>query len=232
MSINVGIHSDLVINKATKNDQGTLVIGVKEAVEIDPLAALSQTGSTKFEGETKDFLIYPPKAENFDGGVDTWQNNLKKVGDIKDQLEHILKVYMPVKDIKWDPFTGTGVTNDNMAAKLTSNTVLVQIYNNIVDQFLRMFRPFVNENGKRVRMLFIRQSKAKHYPALRKKYLESNPFIEPMDVPAAASKLKYSKYEIDNGLNTGDAIAAPVANTADANEANSLFATPELETTG
>lgn len=223
--ITVGIHQDLVLNKATKNDQGTLVIGVKEAGTIDPLAALSATGTTKFEGETKDFLIYPPKTTNFDGQPDTYQNNLKKIGDIKDQLEHILKAYMSTQMIKWDPLVGTGVTNDNMAAKLTSETVLTQVYNNVVDQFLKMIKPFVSDSGKKMRMLFIRQSKAKHYPALRKKFLDSYPFIEPMDIPAASSKLKYSAYEIKENLHTGDAIAAPATSAADANAANDIFAT-------
>jgi hypothetical protein len=223
--ISVGIYENLVIYKVTKNDQKTLVIGVKESGKIDPLAALNMTGGTKLEGESKDFLIYPPKPENFEGQPDTFENNLKKIGDIKDQLEHIVKQYITTNNIKWDVFAGTGVTSENMTTKMTSATVLTQVYENIVDQFIKMITPHVSDNGKKVRMIFVRSSAAKHYPALRKRYLETYPFIESMEVPKAQSKLKFSKYEIDKGFNSGEPVAgAAETSTQDAESASTLFA--------
>jgi hypothetical protein len=223
--INVGIYENLVIHKVAKNDQRTLVIGVKEAGKIDPLAALNMTGGTKLEGESKDFLIYPPKVENFEGQLDTYENNLKKIGDIKDQLEHIVKQYITSNNIKWDVFAGTGVTNENIADKLVSAPVLTQVYENITDQFIKMIQPHVGENGKKMRMIFVRSSATKHYPALRKRFLETYPFIESMEIPKAQSKLKFSKYEIDKGFNSGEPAAGAVqASLQEAESASSLFA--------
>ena len=48
-------------------------------------------------------------------------------------------------------------------------------------------------------MKFVRQSQQKHYASLPK----FPPFMEPMTIPADQSKLKFSQYEIDKGLNSG-----------------------------
>ena len=86
--IQVGIHEDLVITKTVKNDQGTLVIGVKQVSDVDPLAALSGGGQTSFEQPEQDFLIYPPKSEAYGGGLDTQKNLLNKISELKNQLDH------------------------------------------------------------------------------------------------------------------------------------------------
>jgi len=225
--IQVGKHENLVITKTVKNDQGSLVIGVKQITEVNPLAALNASGQTSFDAPQQDFIIYPPRATNFDGQKDTLKNLLMKVGDIKDPLDHIAATYMPAGARKWDLFANTGITqNSNLENELGRQEVMDQIYKNIVDQFITMMAPFVGENGKRVRMIFPRTSVAKHYPTLRKRYLNSQPFIESMEIPAAASKLAFSKYEKEKGLDRGD-VAAPTAPPSenDAAEADALFAT-------
>ena len=85
-----------------------------------------------------------------------------------------------------------------------------------------MMTPVVGENSKLVNVLFTRQSKTKHFPKLRTKWLTGQPFIE--DATATPSKLKFSDYEIKNGLDKGD--AATGAQAPDANEveqASSVF---------
>lgn len=204
MSIKIGVNQNLVISEVTKNDKGTLSIKIQEAGEVDPLAALNAAGSTNFSKVEKDFLVYPPNAEAYSGGVDTLENILKKIAEVKDPLNHILEQYTPTTNIKWDLFAGTGIATKNDLSKVTNEVTLTKIYSNIADQFIAMMKPFASADGKKMRMMFVRQSKAKHYPAFRKRFLESYPFIEPMEVPI--SKLRFSKYEIDNGLNSGDAV--------------------------
>jgi len=225
--IQVGKHDNLVISKTVKNDQGSLVIGVKKMTVVDPLAALNASGQTSFDAEQQDFIIYPPKSTNFSGERDNLKNLLMKIGDIKDPLDQIASIYMPAGARKWDLFANTGITpQSNLENELNKQEVMNQIYNNIVGQFITMMAPFVGETGKRVRMIFPRTSVAKHYPTLRKRYLNSQPFIESMEVPAAASKLAFSKYEKEKGLDRGD-VAAPSAPASenDAAEADALFAT-------
>ena len=55
-------------------------------------------------------------------------------------------------------------------------------------------------------MLFTRRSAAKHFPALRTKWLDNQPFVESMTISAEQSKLKFSKYEIEKGKNNPDPI--------------------------
>lgn len=224
--IQVGINENLVITEVSKNDKNSLLIKVKEAGEIDPLAALNSAGSTQFNQATKDLLIYPPSVNNFQGEVDTMEGILKKIAETKDPLDHILQQYSPKSNIKWDIFTGTGITAENIGEKITNQTTLDKIYANIVDQFIKMMTPFAGENSKKVRILFIRQSKAKHFPTLRKRFLESYPFIEPMDVPKAQSKLKFSAFEVTNGLNTGEAVSgAQTVTQEEKNTVEALFTT-------
>ena len=220
--IKVGINENLVVSKVEKNDKGTLVLTVKEATQIDPLAALNSAGSTNFTQGEKDFIIYPPKTENFDGDTDTYQNILKKIAEIKDPLDLILRQYTTTANIKWDIFAGTAVNGQTITTELLKQSTLDKIYNNIAEQFIKMMTPFVGEEGKKMRWLFTRQSKTKHYPSLRRKFLETYPFIEPMDVPA--SKLKFSDYEVKNGLNNGEAAGgAETPSTEEKEHVNTLF---------
>lgn len=224
--IQVGKHNNLVITKTAKNDQGSLVIGVKQVTDVNPLAALNASGQTSFDSPQQDFIIYPPKSTNFNGERDNLKNLLNKIGDVKDPLDHIAAIYMTAGARRWNVFANTGITTEsNLEEELNKQDVMNKIYNNIVDQFITMMTPFVGEDGKKVRMIFPRTSATKHYATLRKRYLNSQPFIESMEVPESASKLVFSKYEKEKGLDRGD-VAAPSApaSTEDAAAADALFA--------
>lgn len=203
MSINVGINENLVIVGVSKNDKDTLNVKFQEAGEIDPIAALNGSGSTQFNKAERDIPLYRPSVTNFNKETDTPENILKKIAEVKDPLDSILRQYTTTQNIKWDIFAGTGIVKENFNDKLTSQETLDKIYENIVEQFSRMMKPFISPDGKKMRVMLIRQSAAKHYPAFRKRFLESYPFIEPMDVPASASKLRFSEFEIKNKLNDG-----------------------------
>jgi len=222
--IGVGIHENLQIHKTTKNDQGTLVLGVKQAVVIDPTAALNGSGtSTSFEAPEQDFLIYPPKVTNLNGEQESMDAILKKIAELKDPLNMILQQFTTADKIRWDIFAGTGVTMENLGEKITNQTVLDKVYANIVDQFISQMSPFMN-SPKRFRMIFVRQSQAKHYAKLRTRFLDSQPFIESMEIPASASKLKFTPYEITKGLNNPNPVGgAQTVSTQDAAAASSVF---------
>ncbi len=210
--IKVGIHDNLVLHKTTKNDKGTLVVGVKTAPEGGLLAGLDDARTDSAGGgEENDFLFFPPQATNRENQTDTPENNMNKVKELKDQLTAILLNYMPSDKIKWDTLKGTGITQENINVKLEKQETLNIMYDNIVEQFISMMTPYVNRNDLKFRWLFVRSSKTKHFAALRKRYLTEQPFMEPMIVPKTASKLKYTKWEIDNGFNNPDRIEQAVA---------------------
>lgn len=225
MSFKVGIYDNLIISKATKNERGSLVITAKVAKDIDPIAALNASGSAQLTQEENDFLIYPIKTINQQGQRFTIEEINNEIANVKDPLDHILQQFYMADKIAWDIFNGTGISSDNYEAKLADQATLDKIYSNIVDQFIEMLTPHLSDTSKKLRGIFPRQSKAKHYPALRKKYLDSNPIFEPMTVPKEASKLRWSKFELQNGFNSGDSVkAAPTASADDAEKAKALFA--------
>ncbi len=224
--LSVGIHENLVITKTTKNDKGSLVIGVKQTGgSTNFLDNFNSEGASSLEQKEQDFLIFPPRLQNnATGATDTQENLLKKIAEVRDPLDAILKQYTTSNNIKWDIFANTGLTNENSATELPTERVLTKIYDNIVNYFIKQMQPFVGENGKKMRMIFVRQSAAKHYPKLRTKFLSGNPFIEPMTVPREASRLRFSKYEIEKGLNVPDAVSGEqTVSVAEANQAEALF---------
>lgn len=209
MSLNVGINNNLVFSKALKNDRGTLVIGFKDGIKVDPITAFNSGEQTSFKPNEQDVFFYPPKIENYDGKVDTLENIMNKIAEIVDPLNHILQTYMKTEDVRkgWDMFKGTGVTADNMQAKLTNQTTLTKVYGNIVDQFLVMAQPLLDDDLL-VRVMFSRTSANKHYPTLRRRYLDTYPFIESMSVPENSTRLRFSPWEIKKGLDNGTPLAS------------------------
>ena len=201
--LNVGIHDNLVISKTAKNDKGTLVITVKQVSSKNMLETLSSGSS--LESQEQQFFVYPPKLNAEDDSVSA----AAKVAEVRDPLSLILTQYTTTDKSKFTKmFEGTGITAENYNSKLLDPGTMTKIYTNIVDQFIDLMKPFVGDNGKKMRMLFIRQSKEKAYPRLRNKFLEQQPFIEPMDVPV--SRLAFSKYEKSKGLD----ISTPFSGTA------------------
>lgn len=216
--LNVGIHENLVFSKNAKNDKGTLVLTFKKIMGDNPLELLSSGSS--LEAQEQQFFIYPPKIDEKDDS----KSMAAKIAEVRDPLTLIASQYMTSDKAKFSKmFEGTGVTAENYNAKLMDETTINKIYANIVDQFIDIMKGFVGDNGKRMRMIFVRQSKAKHYPKLRTRFVESQPFIEPMDVPT--TKLAFTKYELQNGLNSGAQVAAaPTVSKDEAKEAESHFA--------
>lgn len=230
MALPVGIHENVVVSKTVKNEKGSLVITIKKVVEVNPMDVLnSGSANSSFEQPEQDFLIYPPKLEGkVTGTPDTPANLMLKIAEVKDPLTHILLQYTTENNLKWDIFKGTGVTSpEDLKTKLTNQATLSKIYDNIVDQFIAFMKPFVGDNGKKLRMLFVRQSAAKFYPRFRSRYLQSQPFAEPMTIPTSASKLAFSDYDKKNGYdNPNPAGGAATVSKNDAASAASLFKAP------
>lgn len=220
MSLGVGVHENVTFSKVTKNDKGILVVGFKKQ-EVDKIAALS---AGRFEPEEQDLMIFPPQLTNFGGGNATPAEMLAKWGEITSPLEHIATQFLTKDKVKWELFSGTGITAETYDTKMVQQGTVDKIYTNIVEQFTKWMTPFVN-SSKQFRVVFIRQSRAKHYPRFRTRYLNSQPFIEPMDVTPA--KVKFSEYETKNGLNNPNAAGGTqTVSTTEAAEAENMFTTP------
>lgn len=221
--IKVGIHENVQMTKATKNDRGTLVWGVR-IVETNKLASLdSSSDDSANESQENDFLFFPPQATAKDGSIDTAENNSVKVKELKDQLSHILLRFLPSDQIKWNTTKDTGIDPTNFNEKMTQQPVLDKMYENIINQFIEMVTPFLGTD-QLSRLLLVRQSKAKHFPALRKRYLKTQPFFESMDIPKDRSNLKYTEWELENKFNNPEKVEqADLIDTAAASTAADVF---------
>lgn len=217
MSLTVGIHENVVLSKATKNDKGTLVVGFKKAEEIDLIAALNSANSS-LEAPEQELLMFPPTIKNWDGTLADGKEMLKKVNSFKEPLEHLLSPYLTSDKIKWNIFAGIdGIDTTNLFAKLEDQETVNKIATNIVDDFIKMVTPFLN-NKKKFRLKLIRKNNSR-YSALPR----YAPFVESMDVPKESSKLKFTQYEIANKLNEPLTAEATTVSSAEAEEAKSLF---------
>lgn len=225
MSIRVGIHRNLVIAKTGKNEKGSLTIGVKKMVDKNPLEMLNKsTGSTNLSAEEHEFLIYPPKTTDFNGNKFDATGLVKEIANIVDPLSHIVLLFTTSDNLKWDILKGTGIVAENYNEKIVQPETLAKVYNNIVDQFIAMMKPYVGEQGKRLRGVFPRQSRAKHFPALRRRFLDRQPIFESMEVPEENSRIAFSAYEIEKGLNIPDQIIpTQVVSVEDKASADALF---------
>lgn len=212
--LKVGLYENIQLTKVTKNDKGTLILGLKK-LEQNLLAGLNDSSADSATvGNEQDVMVLTPYATAFGGEADTAENNLTKLKEIKDMLTHILLGYMTADKITgWNILHNTGVTPENLADKLTQQGTVDLIYANIVNQFIAMASPVTGPSSPLFRCLFIRTSKLKHFPTFRRKYLADNPFWEPMTVPAGQSKLKYTKWEMDNGYNNGNRVEQSTADT-------------------
>lgn len=231
--IPVGIHENLRHHKVTKNDKGTLILGFKREATIDP-TAFNDVGTNTAGGEAEqDFMLFPPSNLNKDGEVDSAANNSAKVKELKDQLNHILLCYMPKDKIVWDVTAGTGMTGDNAESKLKSQETLNKMYTNICDQYTKMITPFLSDSKLKMRMIFVRASRTKHFPSLRRRYLDSQPFIEPMTIPSATTRIKFTDWELKNGYSNPDkvVVATEPENAQASTEADIAFATTADEVT-
>lgn len=220
MSLPIGINENVVLSKATKNDKGTLVIGFKEVKEIDVLAAMNSAGASLEAGE-QDFLLFAPTIKNFDGSLTSGEKMFKeKVKDFKDYLEHILLQYYTQDKIKWNMFAGIdGINGANVYAKFEDEAVVKKATDNVVNDFIKMATPVLNNTAKKKRLKINRKANSR-YVALPK----YPPFLEDASIPKEQSKLKYSAYELANKLNEPLTAEATTVSSAEAEEAKSLFA--------
>jgi hypothetical protein len=220
MGLPIGINENIVLSKATKNDKGTLVVGFKEVKEINVLEAMNSAGAS-LEASEQDFLLFAPTIKNFDGSLTSGEKMFKtKVKDYKDYLEHILLQYYTQDKIKWDMFAGIeGLNGSNVYAKFEDEAVITKVCNNLVNDFIKLATPVLNNTAKKKRLKVIRKANSR-YVALPK----FAPFFEDMSIPKEQSKLKFSNYEIANKLNEPLTAEATSVSSAEAEEARSLFA--------
>ena len=217
MSIQVGINNNVCLKGAKVDDNGLLNIeftdsssnsNAENAAATNFLDELSSTSENDMSYDVR-HIVWPISINQY---VTNMEDVLKEFKKIRQTLNHILLQFMTDDNIQWNPMKGIQVINPSDTAEvqrlLTNDTTLLAMYNNYRDQFIQTLKINVSKDNLAIpfRMKFIRQSKAKHYASLPK----FPPFMEPMTIPQDQSKLQFTNYEIEHGLNSGNVVAQTV----------------------
>jgi hypothetical protein len=232
--ITIAINEPVILAKAAKDTEGRLELSFEEIVETkedtnNPFDALSNEGYSDFgsTARTMSIKVFGFKNTKHDGSKLDSTMISKDISGLKDQLFHILSGYITSDKIKFGGnvlFADTGVDGDNYNEKITDQAVLNKVYDNLCTAFIDTFNDLPNK-ADHFRLLLVRQSKKSTYAGLRKNFVKDNPFWEPITVPKEQSRLKYTPYEIKEGLNKADTpdLAADLPVGAAAPSADEVF---------
>lgn len=228
MKITVGIHEDVVLQKAFISDKGrfTLMLRAKEEEqkqeEDNPFDKMN--ASEVIEEEKSGGIIFWPfkLPESRDKKTNT-ERTVEEIGklasedvmQLKNQFQQILEQFMTKDQIVWSIFEGTPMQKETYYQDIANQDVLDVIYRNLTEQFIGMITPFLDKNEHAVRFKLARQSKDKHFARVPGMFIKDNPFIESMDVPQKDSRVKWTKYELKEGLNDGTPVSRDTADTAE-----------------
>lgn len=203
---NVGIKNNVVIEKAEINEKGTLVISMKEIVETDIMDVFNSTSDAVVRASENSFMEYNQLNTVKFGNEQTAEEVLDQIKNFKAKLMHILLVYKTEDKIKIDSVKGTGINGTNAKTKVLDQSILDLIYKNTVEGFVKELTTV--DLSKQFHLKTVRQSAAKHFaklPDSKFGYTGQNAFIQDAALPCT---LKYSKYEVDKGLNNPNPVVA------------------------
>lgn len=216
--IKVGINEPYVIKDAQyteANEKLSVKFSIAEAPKQGSSLFAEMAGSTTVTtgNNNQTISIWAPETPNpiaGDGTTKTPKALAKdaheRLGEVKNTYIQILGCFTTTDKIVFNPLQGLEsiVTEATYESKVTDQNVMNAIFKNLSLQFIDQLTPFLDNADQPVRILLIRQSKTKHYPSIRKRWINDNPFIEPASVPISITRLKFTKREIEEGLNIGD----------------------------
>lgn len=212
--IKIGVNEKVYVAaaevKINDKDQKSLAIGFAEigqevnAKPANVLDLLNEGSDESGDSNLTNIIIFPPSVvylgDSFDGtkskddprdGKDIFDDFV----DIKNQLAHILKRFIPEKEIKFDLLKGIPVAGKDPAAIVAAfakPAICAHIFKNLCEQFIAMITKYVGDQSKGSRLFLVRTSPTKHFGTIRKRYLGQNPFFEDNAISIPESKM-YTK---------------------------------------
>lgn len=187
-----------------------------ESVDENGMLITGGSGSTTI----KVWPLNVPDDTDRDGNTKTVAKKIEEANNATKELQNMFtlfaRCYVTSDKIKFERFRGIPLTKDN-THMILSNEILLTVTKNLANQFIEMCGEYFGNEDFKLRILLKRSSTKNHYPKFRDKLLQAFPFVERMEVPKEASKLAFTKYELQNKLNDGtpktetDIEDAPVA---------------------
>lgn len=231
--LGVNIHDNIVLDsQLTKiNDKGSLVIGFATNTDTSDMLSAFDEGSAMERAENG-IIQFCPSVKGFDGKAKTATQIGQDINNFKSILADILSVFMPSDKAKVAlnaevMFRGLGInkeTQGTLATRLLDQNFVNAVYVNISNAFLAVAAPFMGSVPFRVKLR--RTSKAKSFATIPYKGQVPEVWIEPMTVPKGSSQISWSKWELDNGMNSGAKVETDSTDTAQAEAVNAMFAAP------
>jgi len=234
----VGINENLILSKAELFTETNVYLALsfreRSGEALSDFAQLTSGGEVD-TGNPMDLAqkLWCPKAPKDtkqNGDTKTKAEKVKEardgLGEIQNTLVGFLKCYTTTDKIKLNPFKGMEdvISEANYEEKIVEEYVLHKAFINLCTQFIEQVQPFLNKDEFPIRLLLLRQ-KDKHFLELRRRFIKDNPIVEPMSIPRAQTKLKFTKREIENGqdkmeyLTQSDADQVPL----ESGEVNDIF---------
>lgn len=223
MKVQVGIHENVVIQKAFVNDKGRLTLVLRQLGEEEKKAdddPFAQGNAAEVIEEDKGggLIFWPFKTPDKLNKDRTERSDEERgklangdVMQLKNQLTQILEQFLVKDQMNWSIWDSTGMTKEGFYTEIIGQDVLDIIYRNICEQFIGMVTPYLDKDEFAVRFKLVRQSKEKHYPRVPGMFIKENPFIELMTVPKENTRVKFTKYELKEGLDSNEVITRETA---------------------
>ncbi len=211
--ISVGINKDVIISKAVMNDKDRLVIGLINASKLgdkpvsvfDTLltAGVQNEGSDEMELQILGPLLPKKEDQKAEQKISLLSSDILR---LRNQLTQILEQFMLMDNIDLQnmdvQFANTGITDaETFNARILDQDVLNRIYSNLCNRFITLITPYLRNPEFKLRFKLVRQSKDKHFATIPSRYISDNPFVDLMTVPDEQTKVKFTAYELKEGLN-------------------------------
>jgi len=235
--IPVGIHNNLVISEKSKiNDKGSLELVIK-SVESPEAILAALTNNEVYQAMESNFRFFTPSITDFNKNVKSAADIVKDLTVRRHQLSKFAEVFGTKDEVRkaigdMAMFEGLGIPPEGYGkaiGMLTNLDFLQKVDANLCGKFLDFLKSknAYDSASNGFRAKFPRGSKNKTFSSISKSTYET--WIEPMTIPETASKIEWSDYEKNEGLNHANPIASDATQAAvtDVNKANALFKSPD-----
>lgn len=234
--IKVGIHDNMTLSAKTQiNEHGTLELYIGSVQSSEAVLAAIM-GNTTYQTMESNFRFYPPNMLDHEKNVKGPADIAKDLLIIRHQLSEYAMLMAPKAEVhaalgEAAMFEGIGIAPEDYAkavVMLTQEPFMMKVYTNIVTKFLKFATEHNAFNGTILfRQKFIRQNKVKNYATISKS--DFDVWVESMDVPANASAIAWTPYELKEGKNLDHPVASDKgqAKAKDVAQAATLFKTTE-----
>lgn len=225
--LKVGINENVKLIGAAVNDKGSLTVSFRDTTVVNKKKDLLDSLAGTKDFSVTNFIIWPIKVDGTDGTTRTVEQIVRDLSGFRDQLEQILQGYVTSDKAELDPYVDLDVSDPvAFQRSVTSQPTVTKIYNNLATQFVEKVKevaatPAVDQL---FRLKLIRTSKAKHFGTLPKSFVRDNPFFESMNIPASASKVRFSDYEKKHGLDNPSEVTQATADSTPATGASAASA--------